>query len=111
MVKVKRRMTKEDVEAEISDSFIRNYNALKIVGKEKPDSVQRVMATIQDTDYYGAGKYNVVFDIFGTIVEDNGDLRENVRYQTNCHVIVTASDEGEPIANIEEQIILTKSVI
>lgn len=108
MEKPKRTMKKDDVQAEIAGYVKKKYNQLDVVGREKPISIQRVLATIQDTEYHGAGNYSVLLELSGTIILENGDSQENIQYQTTCQVSVAESDEGEPNPQIDGQIILTK---
>jgi len=108
MAKVKRKMTKDDAQAEISSYVIKNYPQLKVTGKDKPDTVERVLATIQNSEFIGAGTYSVLLELSGTIYRENGDRLENVRYTTICNIIVTSNDIGEPIPQIDETLYLTK---
>ena len=108
MAQEKLTMKKSDVEKAFGDYVKRLYKELEIQGKDKPDSIDKVLATIQDREYIGEGKYNVLFDIYGTVVDDNGGQKNNVHYTALCSVSVTPDSEGSPVPTLNESLILTK---
>lgn len=101
-------MSKLDVQKSMSNYVKQNYDKLNVLGRNKPKTIKKVLATIQDREYNGAGKYNVVFDIYGSEVNDIGDLNENVHYTATCSVSVASDSEGSPIPSLNDSLILTK---
>ena len=101
-------MKKRDVEKAIGDYVKKRFNELEILGKNKPDYVDRVLATIQDREYFGEGKYNVFLDVYGTEIADNGDLRENTHYTALCSFSVVSDPQGTPMPSLNDSLILSK---
>ena len=108
MAQPKLSMVKGDVELAISQYVLSNYQKFQVYGREKPESIHHVLATIQDREYIGAGKYNVFLDIHGTVTDEIGGVKENERYTTSCIVVVTADEENSPVPEITDKLILTK---
>jgi len=101
-------MSKTDIQLAMGDYVKQHYHELDVLGRNKPKSIKKVLATIQDRDFVGAGKYNVFFDIYGSEVNDIGDLNENVHYTATCSVNVASDSEGSPIPFLNDSLILTK---
>ena len=101
-------MKKTDVQSSIALYVKRSFESLDVKGRNIPESIKSVLATIQDKEYLGAGNYNVMFDIFGTELLENGDKIENVHYKAICGVNVSSNSEGEPMVELNESLILSK---
>lgn len=108
MAREKLTMTKCDVLIAISDQLIKNYKSMNIIGRYKPDFIQNVLATIQDRDYKGAGKYNVLLDIYGNEIDKYGNRKENIHYTTQCSVYIKSDSENSPIVSFPEPLCFTK---
>lgn len=110
MARPKLSMAKEDVEYAISQYVLNNYQKLQVYGREKPESIHHVLATIQDREYIGAGKYNVFLDIHGTITDNTGVVKENEHYTASCIVVVAADEDNSPVPEITDKLILTRQI-
>ena len=108
MAQKKLTMSKGDVRTAISCYVLQNFPTLFKQSKEKPDKVTSVLATIQDLEYFGSGKYNVVLDIYGTETNEIGERNENIHYTSSCMVVVGMNADGEPLPKIENDLFLTK---
>ncbi len=104
-------MSKPDVQMAMSDYIKQHYHELDVYGRNRPKTIQKVLATIQDRDFVGAGKYNVLFDIIGSEVNDIGEGFEGVHYNAICSVSVASDTDGSPILSLNESLILTKQSI
>ena len=103
-------MTKRDVQVAISEHLIKNYKSMNIIGRDKPDSIQTVLATIQDKDYKGAGKYNVHLDVYGNIKDEYGNWKENINYTTLCSVHIQPDSENSPLIKFLEPLCFTEQI-
>ena len=111
MAREKLTMSKPDVEMAISNHVKQKYHELNVIGRSRPSNIQRVSATIQDREYIGAGKYNVLLDIYGMEDDDNSGFRENIHYTTLCSISVAPDSEGTPVPVLNESLILTKQIL
>ena len=110
MGRPKLTMTKADVQLAIAEYIRKNYANLKVVSREKPDSVHTVLATIQDREYMGAAKYRVLIDVRGVGKGRYGIIDENAHYTASCMVKVSSTAEGSPVISIEDDVIFTKQI-
>ena len=101
MGRPKLTMTKADVQLAIAEYIRKNYANLKVVSREKPDSVQ-------DREYMGAAKYRVLIDVRGVGKGRYGIIDENAHYTASCMVKVSSTAEGSPVISIDDYIIFTK---
>lgn len=108
MAQEKLTMKKPDVEKAIANYAKHKYNELNVIGRNKPETIQKVLVTIQDRDYIGAGKYNVLLDIYGTEADENGGIKEGIHYTSLCSVCIASDSEGTPLPTFDESLILTK---
>jgi hypothetical protein len=110
MAKTKLSMKEGDVQVAIANYFYENFSNLTILGKVKPDAINRdhLIATIQDGEYQAEGKYRVVFDFYGKIIDGTNGIKENQPFSTSCIVIVKSNAEGSPDIEINDNITLTK---
>lgn len=108
MAQEKLTMKKPDVEKAIGYYVKQKYSELNVIGRNKPETIQRVLATIQDRDYIGSGKYNVLLDIYGTEADENDGIKENIHYTSLCSVCIASDPEGTPLPTFNESLILTK---
>ena len=108
MAREKLTMTKCDVQVAISEHLIKNYKSMNIIGRDKPDFIQNVLATIQDRDYKGAGKYNVFLNVCGIKIDEYGNRKENINYTTLCSVLIKCDSENSPIVSFSEPLSFTK---
>lgn len=103
-------MEKKDVQCAISHYVSTNYPDISIQGREHPESLSRVLATIQGNEYHGAGKYNVLLDIYGSVKEGSIGIKENVHFTSMCSVIVEQDSNNSPKISIRGNIYLTKQI-
>lgn len=109
MAQEKLTMKKKDVQLEISNSFCKNFHNGIVKGKQKPDIITNVLATIQDQEYIGAGKYSVLLDIYGSSIDKNGNRSENEHYSSSIFSVdVSQNKEGEPEVEFIDDIFLNK---
>ena len=92
----------------ISSYVKKNYGDIKVISREKPDTIQDVLARIQDREYSGAGNYNVHLDIWGTESDGAQGQKENLHYTTLCSFNIAEDSEGSPLPTLNEPLILTK---
>lgn len=104
-------MTKGDVQITIARNFCEQFNNLNVFGEVKPDAITNVLATIQDKDYQGAGEYHVILDIHGKLNDENDCNKGNEHFTTSCVVKVDKGEDGSPIIEFIDRIILTKQMI
>lgn len=108
MAQPKLTMKKGDVECAIGNHVLRHYQDLSIIGREKPDTIHRVLAKIQDREYMGTGKYSVLLDVYGAVIDGDNGIKENEHYIANCSVLVTLGEDDTPSPEIMGSIIFTK---
>ena len=101
-------MTKSDVQLAMGNYVKQHYHELDVIGHDRPKNIQKVLATIQDRDYVGAGRYNVILDITGSEVNEIGEGNENVHYKALCSINIVSNSNGSPIVSLAEFLILTK---
>ena len=111
MAQQKLSMAKEDVEKAIALHVLNNYPNMKVLGQGKPCTIHQVLATIQDAEYLGASKYNVLLDFYGVVTDGHNGVKENEHYMATCVVIVTTNTENSPVIEINDSLILTKQGI
>ena len=110
MAQPKLTMTQKDVETAIGWYVRNNYQNLDVKGQNKPETIHNVLATIQDHEYIGAGKYNVILDIHGAVTDGIGGVKENEHYTAKCVFVVSADVEGAPVPEICDDLILTRQI-
>lgn len=108
MAQPKLTMKHDDVKLAISQHIRNHYQELTILGREKPDTIHRVLVTIQDKEYIGVGKYNIAIDIYGNVSDGENGFKGNQHFTTTCVVDVKSSEDGTPIVEIDDKLILTK---
>lgn len=100
-------MKKTDVQVAIANYFSEHFNDLSIFGDPRLDTISNALATIQDKEYQGAGEYHVVLDVYGNIIDGSNGIKENEHFTTSCVVMVKTDEDGSPIIEINDNIILT----
>lgn len=111
MSQPKLTMKKEDVQCAIKYHVLRHYQKLSVQGKVKPEKVHDVLATIQGREYDGAGKYQVLLDIYGSVVDGENGIKENEHFTATCSVVVKAGTDDSPLIEITDNINLTRQII
>ena len=111
----KRKFTvkdKGDVEMVMGLFFRDNYNKsnFDIRCDNKPLSITEVRATIQD-NYVGPGRYSVLFNIWGKVIDEMGNTNENVHYTALCKTDVIADLDDAPIIEINDVTIVLRRQI
>lgn len=111
MSQPKLTMKEEDVQCAIKYYVLRNYQGLSVQGKEKPEKVHNVLATIQGREYNGAGKYQVLLDFYGSMKDGESGFKENEHFTATCSVVVKAGTDDSPMIEITDNIIITRQII
>lgn len=101
-------MKKKDVEYAISQYIIANFSDFPIKGREHPESLTKVLATIQSNDYHGADTYQVQLDIYGSVKDGNIGIKENEHFTSNCRVKVEQNSDNSPKISITDNMFFTK---